>query len=58
MSERRDDSLYLDCYETEDGTRWCWKKGLLSSQEFRSKAAALEAWRTDRLQFASLDSEV
>ncbi len=54
MSDRELE-LYLDHYESDGVTVWCWKRGFYSSQEFDSEEAALEAHGNDELEFSRLD---
>ncbi|MFC1560568.1 hypothetical protein ACFL3W_01340 [Pseudomonadota bacterium] len=57
MNEHDDETLYLDFYDSNERTLWCWKKGIYSSQEYLSEDAALEARNNGLLVFSSLDDE-
>jgi hypothetical protein len=48
--------LFLDYFEEEFETKWCWKREATgeASQVFDSEEAALEAWRADQLYFEAM----
>ena len=49
--------LYLDFYDSEiSETRWCWKYGLWSSEEYESEFLARQALRDRKLVFSQPDS--
>jgi len=49
--------LYLDFYDSEiSETRWCWKYGLWSSEEYESEFLARKALRDRKLVFSQPDS--
>lgn len=47
---------YLDYWEGETGTVWCWKDNRTwgASQLFESEEEAKEAWRTEELVFDAM----
>lgn len=49
------DEPFLDFYCVDNETRWNWKylDERLVSQEFRSEAEAVEAWRNNQLAWES-----
>ena len=47
--------LWLDHYESNGQTVWCWKRGVYSSQEFPTEESALEAEANDELQMSRPD---
>jgi len=48
--------LHLDFYESENSeTRWCWKYGLWSSEEYDSEFLARQAQRSKALVFSQTD---
>jgi len=55
---RRAESAYptpfLDHYDTDSGTAWCWKRGVYSSEEYSSQEQAMDAWRKQTLVFTKL----
>lgn len=57
MTDNEKEVFYLDFYETEQGTRWNWKKGPFASEEFESERAALGALSDGRVKFSTLDDE-
>jgi hypothetical protein len=57
MTGNKREVFHLDFYETEEGTRWNWKKGPFASQEFESEQAALGALSNGRVRFSTLDDE-
>lgn len=50
----KEDLIYLDHYDADGEIRWCWKRGLESSQEFDSEESALDTMRNGRLEFTRL----
>lgn len=50
------DPLYLDYWDGDTGTEWCWKDDRTwgSSQVFESKAEALEAEAAEKLVFDAM----
>ncbi len=50
----KEEPIYLDHYDADGEIRWCWKRGLESSQEFDLEESALEAMRNCRLKFTRL----
>jgi TPR repeat protein len=57
MTHNKKEVFDLDFYETEEGIRWNWKKGLFASQEFESERAAIDALSSGRVKFSTLDDE-
>ena len=49
-------SEFLDFWDEDSGTVWCWKddRTLGASQTFESEEDALEAWRANELVFDML----
>ena len=58
MTQQSDERLFLDSYDRGILERvWCWKNLETgeSSQEFLSKKAALETWRSNGLVWSRLE---
>jgi hypothetical protein len=60
MTEKRDPHPFLDFYDVDGETVWCWKrwsdelKEELASEEFSSEELALNAWRDNKLTWSRL----